>query len=262
MRLQTFSVNQMESLLANQQNRSLTTGWQKWYRAMLAGQWNPSLAPIILYADGTLADGQHRIRAALEMNQPFTCYVTVIERDEIVHVDAGRPRSTVDHAKILGLGLSNRHIAIARVCIALERKTYQVQNIEHAVLLEAATKFDVMAWAGKSKFRSQTPVAGLCAFISSKGGSPEAFYHSVATGEDLTQGDPALLLRNWLLDNEAVGGQAMRTEYLWRTTRCWNAYASGEALFRMLKPKSGWPFLHPMIGMIGEEAGDAQALPE
>ena len=257
MRLQTFSVNQMESLLANQQNRSLSSGWQKWHRAMMAGQWNPSLAPIILYTDGTLADGQHRIRAALEMNQPFTCYVTVIERDEIVHVDAGRPRSTVDHAKILGLGLSNRHVAIGRVCIALERETYSVQNIEHGVLLQTVKKYDVFTWAAKSKFRSQTPVAGLCAFVAFRGGNPEGFYHSVATGEELSQGDPALLLRNWLMHSEAVGGQQMRTEYLWRTTKCWNAYVLGQTMVRMTNPKSGWTFIHPIIRKEAKDGQDA-----
>jgi hypothetical protein len=257
MRLQTFSVNQMENLLATQQNRSLTSGWQKWHRAMVAGQWNASLAPIILYPDGTLADGQHRIRAALEMNEPFTCYVTTIDRDEIVHVDAGRPRSTVDHAKILGLGLSNRHIAIGRACLALERQTYNLYHIEHGVLLEAVVKYDIVTWAGKSKFRSQTPVAGVCAFVAARGGNPEGFYQSVATGANLSQGDPALLLRNWLMNNDAVGGQQMRTEYLWRTTKCWNAYVLGQTMTRMASPKSGWSFIHPIIGKEAKDGQDA-----
>jgi hypothetical protein len=260
MRLQTFSVNQMESLLANQQNRKLNGSWTKWHHAMLNGEWNPSLAPIILYTDGTLADGQHRIRAAIEVGKPFTCYVTVIEREDIVHVDAGRARSTADHCKILGLGMANKQVAMGRLCLAFELGNYGHLNLEHAVVIEACKRYNVSFWSSQNPMKFQTVVLGLCAFVAHHGADPMPFYRRVSTGVGLDVGDPELVLRNWILDNNTCytgSGKGMRGQLIWRVTRCWNAHALGQKLFKMPTPKSGWSFLKPFTGKEAKDGQDA-----
>lgn len=103
---------------ANKTNRSLRDGIVEQYAAdMRAGRWTQCTAPIGFYADGDLADGQHRLYAIIESGteQQFTI-MRGLDRADGLNIDMGLSRSLVDNGRISGMdpNLSHNIIAIAR----------------------------------------------------------------------------------------------------------------------------------------------------
>jgi hypothetical protein len=227
----TFSINDIERLLENQRNRSVNqirVGILA--EQMRLGQWRPEVAPILLYQDGTLADGQHRLHAALKVGKPLECWVAVIDRQDITKVDAGLPRNTYNHCQILGIELSKSDIAAAKVCIVLARGSFNLkQAFAHDVVLEACEIYPVR----KYRAPGMSVFAGACAFLDTVSPGVEEFHRQVTVGELLTSTDPAYHLRNALL--MPLQGNMMREEILVKIVRAWNCYARGERM-GVLKP--------------------------
>jgi hypothetical protein len=249
----TLTVEYMKSLLEKQVNRTPSqTRIQSLAAEMKFGKWNPNIAPILLYPNGTLADGQHRIAAAVLCNKPLTAFVGVIEWGEITKVDAGKARTAFNHAQILGYSVNNSDIAAARVALLLEQRTYSlVMNISHEALLQATERFPVC------KYRHRhAVVAGACAYLDTISGGVRDFHHQVVTGEMLTRTDPAFHLRNAMM--VVTGGKASREELLVKTVRAWNAYANGESMSILRAGKR--PF--EWIDICRKEAKDGQPAPE
>ncbi len=71
---------------------------------------------IAFYDNGDLADGQHRLQAIVEANMAVWMMVTSGLPIESVHaIDNGRPRSLQNVLTFVGVDLSHKHIAAARV---------------------------------------------------------------------------------------------------------------------------------------------------
>ena len=249
MRRTTLTVKEMQSLLAGQSNRRLSESWRKWYQSMLEGRWNPEISPIVLYRDGTLADGQHRLRAAIEIGKPFTCYLSQIDRNEISSVDAGRPRSTYDHAQLLSMNLCHGDIAAIRNALFCEIGRFE-NFMRHEQVLEAASRYDVRAYAlpKGSELTGRSQLAGVLSFVAANGFSSEAneFCHQVKTGEMLRIGDPALTLRRAML-GPRLGAAAAAQAFHQKVSRAWNAFIRGERLEKY-SSKVPTAFLPPYIG--------------
>lgn len=237
----TLSVRQMEQLLANQQNRTLSNRWTMYHRDMVAGRFNFGLVPIVLYRDGSLADGQHRLRAAIEAGMPRTWYVVEIDRSEIVKVDAGRPRSTADHCSILGSKVCNTHLSAARMVAWLERGGWHNRpQLSHDEIIRALERYDIKKYPTHGKIRGFAQLIGVCSFALGLGATAEAvdeFYGRVMDGAMLENNDPRFTLRNrlqnWISRRTGTAGQQ---EQLWLCVRAWNAYILGERLARLVVP--------------------------
>lgn len=237
----TLSVRQMEQLLANQQNRTLSNRWTLYHRDMVAGRFNFGLVPIVLYRDGSLADGQHRLRAAIEAGLPRTWYVVEIDRSEIVKVDAGRPRSTADHCSILGSKVCNTHLSAARMALWLEQEGWHHRpQHSHHDIIQALERYDVKKYPRHGKISGFAQLIGLCSFATGHGATADAvdeFYGRVMDGAMLEPNDPRFTLRNRLqnfISRRAGSGQ--QQEQLWLCVRAWNAYILGERLARLIVP--------------------------
>ena len=85
-----------------------------------AGMWKLTHQGIAFYEDGTLADGQHRLKAVEMANLPIAMYVTTgLNKNSSVAIDAGKPREMVDTMHIInGQTWVNKDIvAIARIAL-------------------------------------------------------------------------------------------------------------------------------------------------
>lgn len=201
---------------------------------MKNGGWKPEISPLFFYEDGKLADGQHRLWAWLEAGCPDDVYfyAAVIQPSDITKIDAGSSRSTADHAKMLGLPVSSRDIAVARMVLLLESGRYHPSGsiATHDMLLDAARRYQV------ERFQSRlipACVRGTIAWIASKYDA-EKFWLQVRDGAGLLKTDPAFHLRNAAI-TASTGHIGHREALTVKTVRAWNAYAKGEPMSN-LKP--------------------------
>jgi hypothetical protein len=68
---------------------------------MSAGNWTECPSPILFFADGEVADGQHRLFAVVESQTTQQFLVTRnFPRDAALNIDNGRPRTLIDNARI------------------------------------------------------------------------------------------------------------------------------------------------------------------
>jgi hypothetical protein len=234
----TFSVRQIEALLANQINRTLSVRWQTLADEMRNGRWNPDIAPIIQYDDGQLADGQHRLRAALEIGKPFTCWVVVIPRGDITKVDAGRARVTRDHCRILGNGIGNRQISAGRMLWWLKRNIWHSNPApSHESVIDLVKEYDLTSLPEiSSELSGQSQLIACWGFVR-KHLPKEAdnFFGAVNLGEMISSSEVSFTLRKRLLATAPTGNR-YQTFYLYCVVRSWNAYISGESLARVIVP--------------------------
>ena len=225
----------VETLLNISPNRTLKPFHVKTLAlAMKAGEWKPEISPLFFYPDGKLADGQHRLWAWLEAGCPdgVFFYAAVIQVSDITKIDAGSKRSTADHAKMLGLPVSNREVAVARVALLLEQGGYHPSKlvVTHDMIIDAAMRYQV------DRFHSRiipACVRGTIAWIASKHDAEE-FWIQVRDGEGLSKTNPAFHLRNAAI-TASVGHSQQREALVVKTIRAWNAYAKDEPMSN-LKP--------------------------
>jgi hypothetical protein len=178
---------------------------------MKLGQWKLNGDTIRFAKDGTLLDGQHRLWAIVEAGIPVTMMV-VFDLDEDVRttIDTGRPRSTADFFKMVNKVQHPRQ----RVAVVSLIETFFTSirtPMGYAVAWSRYQKFkEGIDWSfktfptGSSKI-DITPVraAMALAYPTSKSKAAE-FAQKLRSGAGLSEGDPALALRNYLLERLTI----------------------------------------------------------
>lgn len=105
-------------LNVNRSNRKMRDGVAERYAAdMRAGRWTNCPTPIAFYADGDLADGQHRLWAIVDSETTQTFPVARgLSREDGLNIDTGLGRSLVDNARISKSdeNLTNELVAVCR----------------------------------------------------------------------------------------------------------------------------------------------------
>ena len=216
--------------------------------AMLMEGWNPDVSPLLFYPDGSLADGQHRLHAWLKAGCPKMHFMAgTIAREDITKVDAGRPRSTTDHAKILGIGHSSRAVALARICLLVRSKSYSVnhQKVTHAQVIDACDQYEANAWA---RHGIPATVTGVCAFVARHASVEKAslFLQQIEHGERLTKSDPAYHVRSMMLGVNRVGKD--RAIQIAKTVVAWNAFFGNRELKVLRSPEAPMTWI-PIMGV-------------
>lgn len=105
-------------LNANNINRKLRIGVSEAYaRDMIAGQWTFCTTPIVVYDNGNIADGQHRLWAIVDSGRTQSFVVMRgLRQPEGLNIDRGLGRNLVDSAHISGIdkGISTAMLSAAR----------------------------------------------------------------------------------------------------------------------------------------------------
>ena len=80
---------------------------RKYADDMLLGKFELNGDTIRFYADGTLADGQHRLMACVLSGVPFKTYVVKgLEKKVLPTIDCGKPRNMVETLNMIGCGVN------------------------------------------------------------------------------------------------------------------------------------------------------------
>lgn len=241
---ETISPEMAKRLLTGMRgNRSLSRATVLRYASdMKGGRWRLNGEPLILDRDSKLLDGQHRLHACIEANVSFeTLVVRGVEAATFDTLDNGL-RRTLGH--VLGIrgekdpGALSSALRIVREVETGWSDAHRDTTTEleeclsrHAKIRESVEFINGLKAELNYLMPLTVPTAMHYLGTKSQGRSlADSFWMSVATGENLTQFHPALLLRKRMLAlNQAgkrSGGRAARKAIAAYTIKAWNAYIS------------------------------------
>lgn len=249
--IETISPGEAKQILeGNTNNRRLNMGTVEFYQKQLEkGAWQINGESIKLDERGYLLDGQHRLWAVVRSNKPMTTLVVRgLSSEAFKTIDAGKSRSMADYLKIDGFKDVNHNIlaAAARIVTAFDTKTgvykSSTKKTSPTELLAFCSKHDGLVESVKhsdrmKKITSQSVAAG-CHYVFSVV-DPEAahsFFEALATGAGLSQGHPALTVRNRLMSVRADrrAGSAYQRMIIAYLVQAFNYYRAKQKLANSL----------------------------
>ena len=217
-KIETITPEKAKSYLAhNKHNRNVSQSLVgRMATAIRQKQWVVTHQGIAFDADGNLIDGQHRLNAIILANKSVEMLVTrgippVYQNGVLIKtmdvVDTGKKRTTAEQL-FLSHDVANANIVTACltiiVRIAIGGKV--VLGVPQAVgLLELYGKhLDVLIpLVSKLRAARNCGVAGALAFGRHvHRDTADIFAEQIGTGIDLKRGDPALTLRNRLINGK------------------------------------------------------------
>jgi hypothetical protein len=180
---------------------------------MLSGTWKENAETIKIGVSGNLIDGQHRLAACIMSGVSFTTLVAMDVEDEVFPtIDSGRPRSVSD---VLGIMKETDTRSLAAALSILGR--YETGSLGSQVKRSSQVTLDQLArhpGIRESVIRTKGhPVhirSRYLVFTDYVGGLVDRdkttdFINKLKSGENMTSGSPALLLRNRLLSDSIPG---------------------------------------------------------
>lgn len=228
---------------ANPDNRKISkTATAKYGRDMKEGRWTLTGEPLIFDETGMLADGHHRLLSAVEHGASFTTIVVRgISADSIVRIDGGRTRTAADMAAMDRTPNARTACAIMTLILIHERygaefmanSMYYPSKAEIVDALKQHPCMDLCVLRSTA-LRKLMPrsVGGFCWYVFQLQDRRKAdrFFDELEGGENLSAGNPALVLRNRLWEN-ATSKSKLPNLYLTALTfKAWAAYRDGKKL--------------------------------
>lgn len=247
-------------LVGNGHNRRLVMARvRKYANDMARGRWALNPQPVVIADDGTLLDGQHRLHAVVESGLPvMMAVVHGAPRSMQDVLDQGKSRDPRDVLTLNGVAGAKNVVSTCRALDMLDHglPTNNPQLSVGDIDDLRATYRVGLGWRVGAptikKISSNYYFGPLVWVFEVAQGEIEAFHASVVQGDHLSVGDPALALRNWMLQTTSRGGwQAMR-EMMLKVCSALAASLEGRALQVLRVSESGYDFLrslrHPSTG--------------
>ena len=102
-----------------------------------SGNWHLTHQGIAFDNDGNLLDGQHRLMACVKSGIPIESMITLgMTKDACVAIDNTRPRSVIDHARQMGISLTQSHAAIALIMENGPEQQMHLSTAQRLALIE------------------------------------------------------------------------------------------------------------------------------
>lgn len=245
-----------EWLTRNKRNRPASTVTiEKYRRDMADGNWQFTGDGIRFDANHNLIDGQHRLNAIATMPAKFSVPLLVIkglETSSQLVMDQGRRRTPGQQLSLLGIKHANIVAAVARLTIMWEEgllfRDNQLQQLTTAAQVEqwAATHQSAVELIGAraSDIRAvdTRPSVTGTAFVRLAKIDQEqavAFLTSLATGANLSEGDPILALKNRFHKIRRDGLAVSERDLLAFIILAWNAHRVGKSMSKFQRPRGG-----------------------
>ena len=231
-------------LTKNHKNRNLREKTAQLYAEdMIAGDWRWTGESIKFAHDGSLIDGQHRLRAVelAGITVPMLV-VRGLAPEAQEDVDRGVPRKFYDVLALRGEVSASSLAAIVRRVHGWQkglRKNLDTGNAATVAqmlrTLEAHPELrDVTKRANQIAANSDLPssLVGLCIWVFDQidPDDCEFFFDRLVDGQSLTKGDPIYELRRTLQGTKDVRGERSQTFLLAITIKAWNAYRNGDTV--------------------------------
>ena len=245
-----------EWLTRNMRNRPASTVTiEKYRRDMADGNWQFTGDAIRFDAAHNLIDGQHRLSAIAAMPPRFAVPLLVIkgleQRSQLV-MDQGRRRTPGQQLSLLGIKHANIVAAVARLTIMWEEglmfRDNKLQQLTTAAQVEqwaadnSASVALIGEHAGDIRAVDTRPSVTGTAFVRIAKINEDqavAFLSSLATGANLSEGDPILTLKNRFhkirRDNLGVSERDLLAFFI----LAWNAHRAGKAMSKFQRPRGG-----------------------
>lgn len=222
---------------------------QDYARDMAAGHWNLNGEAIKFAADGTVLDGQHRLRAVVAADVTVQMLVVVgLDPAAQETMDTGRKRTTGD---VMGLrGEHNAHTlaAILRRVWAWRQGDYKfagnyaATNRECAQLLaehpELRRSAEIAVRTRNAFPHIPQSSLGVAHHLFSTIEVDEAawFFQRIADGAELPLGHPILALRSRVTSERLDSVRMPESRHMAYLIRTWNATREGRSLDRLVHP--------------------------
>lgn len=208
------------------------------------GTFYPAISPVFLDDADRAWDGQHRFQAIADTGVPaYLLFVRGVKPHEAESIDTGRRRSYADSLRIISVPDYKRQSVLARYLAVYDR--YGIDGVR-AMSKVPVTRAQLGAWidapgvheaikVGEALYRAvgaNPTLASYAAMRTGDGLDPDGFWESVRSGTGLEAGDPALTLRNWLLQRrkrDRVPADRRLME-LYGITTAWNKHVLGQPL--------------------------------
>lgn len=218
-------------------------------RDMAAGHWHLNGEAIKRAADGTLLDGQHRLKAVIASATTIPMIVvTGLDPDTQETMDAGRRRRVSDVLSLRGEANPTILAAIARRVWAWERGDRRLMGNATPTTAEVADTLTAHPELRRSvevgtrvnyqfRYLPQT-VVGFSHYLFNKVASDQApeFFARLGDGADLPLGHPVLTLRTRIISERTDGHRVPEERVLGYLIRVWNAVRDGRDLTRIQHP--------------------------
>ena len=239
-----------EWLTHNTHNRPVSrTTVEKYARDMKAGKWFYTNQGIGFDVDGTLTDGQHRLLACIMADTPFECLVVwrlPVEAQKVI--DSGNKRSIPQQLAMFD-AVTN---AMAKVAIAncmvsaikgLKKVSLSVNTAKEIIDLYDDEIEVALADRGVAiKGLAATPImAGFVLAAKVDIDKTDVFKNKYYKGNNLSEGDPVMTLRNFMLSQQkkGCGSYAWRHLVMDNTMTALMASFMGKPLKRLVASKAG-----------------------
>lgn len=212
-------------------------------RDMLNGRWIPG-TQIRFSKDGTLIDGQHRLRAIIESGTAQEFVVTRgCPNDTIKNLDTGCKRTARQNMKMSGHESNNPQLSIVNLLNGLNQNmetSYRPklsidEYIERIAFLEPGLSIvvDKLVTSQRKGRKMSAGVTAACVVAyNAYPARVSIFLDQLASGENLAKGDPAHTLREHVAGLHEKFGEKARTSLFLRTCGAIWAHLHGNPLKR------------------------------
>ena len=211
--------------------------------SMRRDKWEENGQTIQVNCDGTVLDGQHRLKAVVQSGVTVRFLVVTNVVSDGLHIDRGKSRTVKQHLSKLGLKNASRKASISRLCLI-----HSVGQWNHVTSNYQIIDDDIVDFAVRNDDRlndainligsiTGIPSTTLSA-IAFLGCPPSSFpsfdptvawfFEKLVTGSELKEHEPVYLLRSRWLRPSVV----KPTTFLWRmlATKAWNATVEGKEM--------------------------------
>jgi hypothetical protein len=242
-KMETVTPSKAEAWLnVNKNNRKMRDGVaEKYADDMRNGRWTECPEPISFYADGDLADGQHRLWAIVESGCSISFPVARgLPRSAGLNINTGLTRSIVDNGRISGADtdLSNELVSVARA-LAQGHQGSSSAPLSNAARLEMVDEHrEAAKWAlangprGRG-LRNAVTLAAIARawYWEADKGRLKRFADVVSTGfADGDSESAAIALRNYFLTKKALLSGGLWADTFIKTQNAIHYFMRGKKL--------------------------------
>ena len=229
---------------------------------MLEGRWRYNGAAIQFDSNGTLIDGQHRLKACVEADVPFQTIVVFDLPPEVMRtIDIGKPRTSGHIAHLEGA--QNASCACAVAGLILIHQKYGIRHMNDprcqptkTQVVEAVGRLPGIDGAvAQAKLLARKIAAprlvGFCwyAFAQQDRTLADRFFTELANGLSLSPTNPVYHLRERLLADRQAKAKLPQVEIVALFFKAWLYYRENRPIRKLFwKSDGGSPEKFPDLG--------------